>query len=680
MKPPSGGRTGVKRRAAQAGARRHGPLRSVHLERPADDGALHAIIADQARETANLAAQLEKKQRLLHELLRIQQLISSSAPVDSILEEIVASATALIGDEAGNLRLQDPRDPRRLILGGRVSDPTAAIAKVDAIRVGEGATGRAFSEERLVVIEDYAHARGTNPSYGSSGLEACMAAPVRQNGRVIGVMVVATQRKGRTYSRDEQEILLAFAEHASLALTDAQRVSAVEHLAFHDSLTGLVNRAHFMERLAEALTRARQSRQRVGVLFIDLNDFKIVNDSLGHAVGDQLLEVVGRRLAEATRAYDVAGRLGGDEFAVLLENAGSDDDVSHIVQRLQSHLNAPAVVAGHSISVTASVGVAMSDGSDDAAELLRNADLAMYAAKTRKDGRPAAYEGSMHTEAVSRMRAEEELRTALAAGQFDVHYQAIVALDSGEVHGLEALLRWHHPVRGLTAPVEFIRVAEETGLIVPMGRWVLETACAQMAAWRRQPFAQDLTLSVNVSARQLLRAELVAEVTSALQASGLAPSALTLEITESALLEDSAAVRERVATLKGLGVGFALDDFGTGYSSLSHLHQLPIDVVKIDRAFVSDLGTTQKSAAMAAAIVGLTRALRLTVVAEGIECATQADELLLLGCRLGQGYYFGHPMSAAAVQRVLEAWAERRAVSSSLPTRAVVQRPDHPQY
>jgi diguanylate cyclase (GGDEF)-like protein len=344
---------------------------------------LLATLAELIRENAGLAGRLERQQRLLQLLLRIQQLISSSAPLDSILDEIVASATTLIGDEAGNIRLQDPLDPTRLVLAGRVSDPGAAIARVDAIRVGDGATGRAFLEERLVVIEDYAHADGTNPAYGASRLSACMAAPVRENGRVIGVIVVATQRPGRTYSAEEQEILLAFADHASLALTDAQRVSAVEHLAFHDSLTGLVNRAHFMERLNQALVRARQAHSRVGVLFIDLDDFKQVNDSLGHAFGDRLLEVIGRRLAEAVRAYDVAGRLGGDEFAVLIEDADDEQHVANVVARLQALISAPVTIDEHTLSVSASVGTTISDGSHGAVDVLRSADLAMYAAKAR---------------------------------------------------------------------------------------------------------------------------------------------------------------------------------------------------------------------------------------------------------------------------------------------------------
>jgi diguanylate cyclase (GGDEF)-like protein len=447
-------------------------------------------------------------------------------------------------------------------------------------------------------------------------------------------------------------MLLAFAEHASLALTDAQRVSAVEHLAFHDSLTGLVNRAHFMERLNEALIRARLTQSRVGVLFIDLDDFKKVNDSLGHAFGDRLLEVIGRRLAEAVRAYDVAGRLGGDEFAVLMEDGDDEQRVDHVVQRLQSLLSAPVTIDEHTLSVGASVGTTISDGSHDAAEVLRNADLAMYAAKTRRDGRAAAYEVSMHSEAVARLRLEEELRRALAGDEFEVHYQQIVALDCERARGVEALLRWRHPVHGLITPADFISVAEKTGLIVPIGAWVLGVAAHQVAEWRRF-HGGDLGLSVNLSARQLLRSEIVEEVAEALRRSGLDPSALVLEITESTILEDSGAVRDRVGALKRLGVRLALDDFGTGYSSLAHLQQLPIDVVKVDRRFVKDLGTDHDGAAMVAAIIGLTDALHLDVVAEGIELPAQAAELRRLGCRLGQGYLFSRPMGAESMSALL---------------------------
>lgn len=367
-----------------------------------DAARLREQLCEMTRLNACLAAKLEKHQRLLHQLLLIQQLISSSAALPSILDEIVAGATALIGDEAGNIRLQDPADPERLVLAGRVSDPSAHIAKVDSIRIGEGATGRAFTEERLVVIEDYAHAAAANPAYGTSKLEACMAAPVRQNGQVIGVMVVATQKKGRTYSEEEQEILLAFAEHASLALTSAQRLRAVEHMAYHDSLTGLVNRAHFLERLDQALAQSRRTSRRVAVLFIDLDGFKVINDSLGHAFGDRLLEVVARRLGEAVRVDDVTARLGGDEFAVLLSETNDDASVAQVVERLLSLLNAPATVDGHVVPVQASVGTAISDGEHDAAALLRNADLAMYAAKTRGGCGAATYDVSMHARQESR--------------------------------------------------------------------------------------------------------------------------------------------------------------------------------------------------------------------------------------------------------------------------------------
>lgn len=376
----------------------------------------------QRRDNACVTAKLKKQHSLLQQLLRIQRLISSLAPLQSILDEIVSAATALIGDEAGNIRLQDPEHPDHLILAGRISDPSAAIAKVDWIQPGQGATGRAFSEERLIVAEDYSRASGTIPAYVASNVEACMAAPVRQNGRVIGVMVVATQRKGRKYTVEEQEILLAFAGHASLALTDAQRVSAVEHMAFYDTLTGLPNRAHFMERLNRALDRARNDPSScVAVLFIDLDHFKIVNDSLGHAAGDTLLGVIGRRLVESIRTDDVAARLGGDEFAVLLEDANRDNSVGDVVTRLLSTLNAPVRILDHTIPVTASVGTAMSDGSHDATELLRNADLAMYRAKTQGRHRAATYDVSMHSEALARLHLEGELREAMEADQFEVH-------------------------------------------------------------------------------------------------------------------------------------------------------------------------------------------------------------------------------------------------------------------
>ena len=485
-------------------------------------------------------------------------------------------------------------------------------------------------------------------------VEACMAAPVRQNGRVIGVMVVATQRKGRKYTVEEQEILLAFAEHASLALTDAQRISAVEHMAFHDTLTGLPNRAYFMERLNQALGRARKDPSAcLAVLFIDIDHFKIVNDSLGHAAGDTLLGVIGRRLVESIRTDDVAARLGGDEFAVLLEDVNRGNSIDDVVTRLLSNVNVPAEIDDHSIPVAASVGIAMSDGSHDAAELLRNADLAMFSAKTHGRHRAVAYEPSMHSHALARLHLEEELRQAVAADQFEVHYQMIVSLDTGEPCGVEALVRWRHPARGLVAPAEFIPLADETGLIVQIGGYVLGEATRQVAAWRSDPGQSELRLAVNVSARQLAQVEFVDEVRTAISSSGVDPRSLILEITESVIVEDSTSLRDRLKDLKALGLRFALDDFGTGYSSLSNLWQFPIDVLKIDRAFVSRLATGSDATAMIAAIVSLGKALHLEVIAEGIEHASQAVALRKLGCPLGQGFLYGRPLSASAMSALL---------------------------
>ena len=616
---------------------------------------LRAAYDKQGSHNASVSTKLETQHNLLQQLLRIQRLISSLTPLQSILDEIVSAATSLIGDEVGNIRLQDPEQPDHLILAGRISDPSANITRVEWIRPGQGATGRAFSEERLIVAEDYSRASSAIPAYAASKVEACMAAPVRQNGRVIGVMVVATQRKGRKYTVEEQEILLAFAEHASLALTDAQRISAVEHMAFHDTLTGLPNRAYFMERLNQALGRARSDPSALlAVLFIDIDHFKIVNDSLGHAAGDTLLGVIGRRLVESIRTDDVAARLGGDEFAVLLEDVNRSDSIDDVVTRLLANINTPAAVGDHTIPVAASVGTAMSDGSHDATELLRNADLAMFSAKTQGRHRAVAYDPSMHSHALARLHLEDELRQAVAGDQFEVHYQPIVALDTGEPCGVEALVRWRHPARGLVAPAEFIPLADETGLIVQIGGYVLGEATRQVAAWRSGPGHSDLTLAVNVSARQLQQAEFVDGVRTAIRSSGLDPRSLILEITESTIVEDSASLRDRLRDLKALGLRFALDDFGTGYSSLSNLWQFPIDVLKIDRAFVSRLAVGGDGTAMIAAIVSLGRALHLEVVAEGIEQSSQTMALRELGCSFGQGFLYSRPLSAAAMTNLLK--------------------------
>jgi diguanylate cyclase (GGDEF)-like protein len=425
------------------------------------------------------------------------------------------------------------------------------------------------------------------------------------------------------------------------------------HQAFHDSLTGLANQALFADRVRHALARATRHQTHLAVLFIDLDDFKTVNDSLGHIAGDALLMAVAERLGNCVRATDTAARLGGDEFALLLEDLHSEDEATALADRLIATINEPFLIAGREIVVGGSIGIAFDDVGTTTGQLLRNADIAMYTAKRGGKRRYAIFETEMHTAAVDRLEIQADLRRALDQRELTLQYQPIVALNSGRVVGVEALVRWRHPERGLLPPNTFIPIAEETGLICELGRQVLVEACIQARRWQQlRPQDPPLSVSVNLSPRQLQDDDLLAHLIEALTVSGLDASSLILEITEGAMLHDTEAMIDRLLKLKELGVKVALDDFGTGYSSFSYLQRLPIDVLKIDRSFIGMLQDDKKST-LARAIVSLAHTLHMVSVAEGVETATQAEMLGRIGCDLAQGYHLARPMDAAAVDAVL---------------------------
>jgi diguanylate cyclase (GGDEF)-like protein/PAS domain S-box-containing protein len=431
----------------------------------------------------------------------------------------------------------------------------------------------------------------------------------------------------------------------------------LRHQAFHDALTGLANRALFMDRLEHALARAPRRDRRLAVLYLDLDDFKAVNDTLGHPAGDRLLVAVAERLRAQLRAGDTAARMGGDEFAVLLEELPQGTAARTVAARLLRSIRGPYPLDDRQVFVRASVGIAgPGPAARSADDVLRNADLAMYAAKRRGKDRAEVFRSSLHLQQRDRLALKADLERALERGELRVVYQPIVDLASRAPVGAEALLRWTHPQRGPVPPTEFIPLAEESDVVVQLGRFALRTACQQVVRWPRPQGGWPLSISVNLSPRQL-DATLVRDVSQVLAETRLDPARLTLEITESVIVQEGGGTIERLRALKELGVRLAIDDFGTGYSSLAYLRRFPIDSLKIDRSFVAALGGEAKQAALVASIVRLAETLRLDTVAEGIEEERQRDELVALGAHLGQGFLFARPMEVDEMTAYLEARA-----------------------
>jgi diguanylate cyclase (GGDEF)-like protein/PAS domain S-box-containing protein len=434
----------------------------------------------------------------------------------------------------------------------------------------------------------------------------------------------------------------------------------LSHQAFHDAVTGLANRALFKDRVEHALERQTRASVPVSVLFMDLDDFKTINDSLGHAAGDRLLGEVGDRLKSSLRQADTAARLGGDEFAILLEDGGDGVDAAEVAVRILAALEGPFHLEGKEVFVRASIGIASADtssvGPEGAEELLRNADVAMYMAKEAGKGRYQVFEPAMHDTALRRLELKADLQRAVDNEEFVLHYQPVIELETGRIEGLEALVRWEHPSRGTVAPLDFIPLAEETGLIVPIGRWVLREACLQARRLQeRFPQTPALHMAVNLSARQLQRPEIVAEIAEILMETGLLPESLVVEITESVMMQDMDLSIQRLAELKELGVKLAVDDFGTGYSSLNYIRRFPVDILKVDKSFVDGVNEGGEESALTAAIIELAGILRLRPVAEGIERADQLEKLLALRCDLGQGFYFAKPLPLEGVDELLTA-------------------------
>lgn len=637
--------------------------RALHHER-----FLREEVELRAQERLRLLETLQAREQLLTTLLQVQRAISHREPLEEVLDLIAHGTSATLGGGRAAIMLESTLAPDEMVLA-------AATEEVSPVAAG-----------RMAVLARAAMREGRASHHVDDDVR--LASPVHVQGRAIGALLVRVPA-GR--AAEGSGLLLAFAEHASMALGDAHAMDTLRQ-AFYDQLTRLPNRALLLDRLDRALLAHAEGGAGVALLFVDLDGFKRVNDTYGHAAGDLVLQACAARLRDCVRDGDTAARLGGDEFAVLLEGVRSEQEAVAVAERLARSLAQPLLLGGTEVVVGASVGVALPRRAGTSSDLLLGeADLAMYRAKQRTAGRaggaarradaavqvppggratrtpghpedlargardrrrrsgrqetgPASvvlFEESMQRDRTDRLRLESDLQLAVERGELVVHYQPIVCLGDGQVIGAEALVRWHHPVRGLVPPDAFVAVAEEMGLIGEIGRWVLREACRAAARWGRD--VPGLRVSVNVSAQQVEDPRFVGDVRDALAASGLDPRALVLEITESMLLHDDRPILDRLEALEALDVSIAVDDFGTGYSSLSSLRTLPVHVLKIDRSFVQGIAAGEDPA-LVRAVVQLAGALGLRCVAEGVEEESVAAVLRELGCESAQGYLYSRPL------------------------------------
>jgi diguanylate cyclase (GGDEF)-like protein/PAS domain S-box-containing protein len=622
------------------------------------DGEIAEIQCSTRDITARREAELELAQRLAQQsaVARLGELALQRGDIAALQQAACELVTETLGVDLA-YALEHLGDAQMLVRAsvGFPEGFTGSEFEVASFR--SDVLGDFYADGAVVVNDLPSHPMRAAP-LRAQGVTSCAHVLVGERGRPLGLFG-AHSRATRRFSQQDLDFLQAVAHVIAGALERLRAEERIRHDALHDALTGLPNRTLLLDRLRIALARARRDRSHVAVLFLDLDHLKVVNDSLGHDAGDDLLRAVGPRLAEVVRPSDTVARFGGDEFAVLLQGVSGETGAIAVAERIVAAFAAPFTVAGEPRFGSASVGLVVTgpDGPRTPEELLSDADAAMYRAKERGRGRYELFDAGLRDRITSRLRMEADLRRALEGeGRLWVAYQPFWRIPERRIAGVEALLRWEHPERGPIPPSEFIPVAEESGLIVDLGTRVLRAACGQVARWQAETPFRDLQLTVNVSARQVAGPDLVATVAAVLEETGLPPRALGLEITEGLLLEETPATGQTIRALQALGARLILDDFGTGYSSLRYLQRYPLDGLKVDQSFVSGLGPDgDGDVAIVEAIVGMGRALGMRIIPEGVETDGQLRRLAALGLRYAQGYLLSRPLTAEGLCGLLAA-------------------------
>jgi diguanylate cyclase (GGDEF)-like protein/PAS domain S-box-containing protein len=612
----------------------------------------HGVLSD-ITEQKLAEAELERRAAQQAAVARLGERALERVDISELIEQACATATELLDVELAAVAELLP-DQQMFRLRGGVGWPDGEIGNVI---IGAGPTthpGYTILSGGPVIVTDWeAEDRFTESRAVEIGARSGISVKIEGLDQPFGVFAVHSTRS-RQYAAGDVDFVQSIANVLADALARQAAEDEIRHRALHDSLTGLPNRILFLDRLEQALARLRRGHSLAAVMFLDLDRFKRVNDSLGHHAGDEILTAVAPRLKQALRATDTVARFGGDEFGILLEDIASEVTATQAAERIAAVFARPFVLGSAEHFVTASVGIALARGGERADELVRDADTAMYRAKEGGRARYELFDDELRARAVSRLRMETDLRRALERRELWLEYQPVVSLRDETIVSVEALLRWKHPERGLIPPAEFIPIAEETGLIEPIGSQVLDEACRQAAQWHAaRPDRAPIGISVNLSAVQIANATLPDTVAMAVRAADLDPSTLRLEITESVLLGETARLSETLSRLRELGIQLVLDDFGTGYSSLGYLTRLPLDALKVDRAFVKGLGHDPQDTSLTEAIIAMSRALSLPVICEGVETEVQLAELRRMGCDQIQGYYFSRPVHPREISSML---------------------------